>query len=196
MEAPYACAVGELYSHVGTFQEQIRLFLNKAFILRSRTRHFAGRIIGPVTVKADDTPIDAPAGPNHPGVLANRVMDGVPKTVGDERNSAAEASRYAVHRRGAECGLAHLLKTADGQGGIPEGAFLLSEARADRAQGRVGVAGRQYAIMARAREKEVQFEQVRRSRRSCRHGGEHHSKSKNTPRGAAAHGRSPFTAPS
>ena len=55
--------------------------------------HLAGRVVGPIPIGADDAPFDPPAGPDHSGVLADRIMHGAAVTIGGQRDRTAEPPR-------------------------------------------------------------------------------------------------------
>src|SRR6476620_9122845 len=86
---------------------------------RLRLRHLAGRVVRPVAIEADHAPLDTPAGADHPGVLGDRVVDGMLAAVGDLDDPATEAARNAVGRPGAERGLADPFEIDDPEIGDP-----------------------------------------------------------------------------
>ena len=64
----------------------------------SGPRHQAGWVVGPIAVERDDAPMDAPGYAEPASVLADRVMERVPYTIGNDRYCAAETTRNGMRR--------------------------------------------------------------------------------------------------
>src|SRR5215470_5566743 len=58
-----------------------------------RLRHLAVRTVSPVAVEPDHAPFDAGQDADHPSVLGDRVIDGAPDAVRNQRAGAAESPR-------------------------------------------------------------------------------------------------------
>src|SRR5215831_2419032 len=127
-----------------------------------RTRHLTRRIVGPVAIQTDDTPLDAPVHPDHARVLADRIIHGVLVSVRDSGDGGAEAARDRVRSPRSECDFPYPLKPDDLQIGIPEAAFLFSKTIGDGIE--AGLAGGQYAIVSRADQINALFQPARGSR--------------------------------
>ncbi len=102
--------------HIKNNLEQIVIY-SKACL---RPRHLAGGIISPIAVEPDHAPFHAPGNPDHAGVLADRVMHGVPAAVADHGNCGTEPARYCLGCPGAKGRLPHRVEPDDLQVGIPE----------------------------------------------------------------------------
>src|SRR5687768_7102662 len=107
-----------------------------------RPRHLASRVIGPVAVDADHAPFDARNGADLTAVLHDRIVHCAPPPVGNQYASSAEAPRNRAVGPGPERHLAHTIKVGDPESGIPELAFLFTEARLDGRERPGDVTGR------------------------------------------------------
>src|SRR3981189_1862888 len=77
------------------------------------TRHSAGRIEGPIAIKANDAPFHAPARPDQAGIFPERVVDGMLESVSAQRYGRAETPGNCVWRTGPVGGLGDFFKARD-----------------------------------------------------------------------------------
>src|SRR5580704_3636548 len=113
-----------------------------------RSRHLAARVIGPIAIKADHTPFDAPGHADHAGVLADPVVHRVLFAIVDQGYCLAEPARDGASGPGLGDDFVYPLEIKDSQVRVPELAFLLRKARGDLVER--GFARRQHAVEARA----------------------------------------------
>src|ERR1044071_4718653 len=81
-------------------------------------------VIGPIAIEPDHAPLHAPVGADHAAILDDRVADGAPHAVGNQRAPAAEPARNGAVGPGPESHLLDLIEAVDPQVGVPEPAFL------------------------------------------------------------------------
>src|SRR6185503_19818971 len=82
------------------------------------------RIVGPVAVDADNTPLHAEPASDHAAVLHDRVAHRPPQAIGGLRLAAAEPARNGAVGPGPIGILVNLVEVRNRQIGIPETAFL------------------------------------------------------------------------
>src|SRR5438045_2799415 len=85
-----------------------------------RLRHPAGRVVSPVAIEADDTPLHAEGSPDHSGILGDRVIDRARFSVVDESGGGAEPAWDRVFRPRPPRRFTHAVKSQDAEGRIPK----------------------------------------------------------------------------
>src|SRR5204862_6252079 len=92
-----------------------------------RPRHPAGRVVGPVAVETDHTPLDAPAHAEPAGVFQDRIVDGTARAVRHARDPMAEAARDGLRRASPrpECDLPDTIDAHELKIRTPELGFLV-----------------------------------------------------------------------
>src|SRR4051794_14342685 len=87
-------------------------------------RHAAGRIVGPVAVQPDNTPLDAKSSADHPGILRDGIVNRPRLAVVHQSLGGTETTGDGILGPRSPRGFAHPLKGQNTQRGIPELVFL------------------------------------------------------------------------
>src|SRR4051812_4567135 len=123
-----------------------------------RLRHPAGRIVSPVAVQADDTPLHAEGSSDHSGILGDRVIDWARFSVVDESGGGAEPAWDRVFRPWPPSRFTHPVKSQDAERRIPKLIFPFGKPLPHLCEcGRI-VAERHNRVVTRSAQPKIQFQ--------------------------------------